>query len=50
MLVEIMDPISTEGMTSSDVTQLSVDVREKMLAVHDRLTAEVKQLRREGKL
>ncbi|GFO00686.1 1-acyl-sn-glycerol-3-phosphate acyltransferase [Plakobranchus ocellatus] len=42
VIVEIMEPIPTQGLSASDVTELTENTREKMLQVFDRISAEVK--------
>ncbi|GMR59102.1 hypothetical protein PMAYCL1PPCAC_29297 [Pristionchus mayeri] len=43
IIIQIMDPIPTTGLTLDDVPSLAEDVREKMLFVYERITKEVNQ-------
>ncbi|KAF8381832.1 acl-2 [Pristionchus pacificus] len=52
IIIEIMDPIPTTGLTLDDVPALADEVREKMLVVYERITKEVNEkitLKRGGK-
>uniref|UniRef100_A0A1I7Z2L5 1-acyl-sn-glycerol-3-phosphate acyltransferase n=1 Tax=Steinernema glaseri TaxID=37863 RepID=A0A1I7Z2L5_9BILA len=40
MIIEVLDPIPTKGLTLDDVPDLSDQVRAKMLEVYERVTAE----------
>jgi len=43
VLAEALKPIPTEGLTSDDVTDLSIKTREKMLKVYEKISVEAAQ-------
>ncbi|GMR30013.1 hypothetical protein PMAYCL1PPCAC_00208 [Pristionchus mayeri] len=52
IIIQVMDPIPTIGLSLEDVPSLAEEVRQKMLVVYDRITKEVNEkmaLKREGK-
>lgn len=43
-MIQVMPPISTDGLTTDDVSKLAEDTRQKMLAVFEVVSKETAEL------